>query len=70
MLFYILKTSHHIRVFEKYFPNKKRFCKNNCFNTDEFGYRSSLLYDRPIIGWVGRIEENKNWKDSHNLDLN
>jgi glycosyltransferase involved in cell wall biosynthesis len=57
------KTPHLISVFEKYFPAKKKFCFHNCFNTTEFQYRVHPKEKKPIIGWVGRIEENKNWKD-------
>lgn len=57
------KTPHLISVFEKYFPAKKKFCFHNCFNTGEFQYQVHPKQSNPIIGWVGRIEENKNWKD-------
>lgn len=57
------KTPHLIQAFEKYFPSKKKFCFHNCFNTEEFKYEIHPKRDTPIIGWVGRLEENKNWKD-------
>ncbi|MEC1262776.1 glycosyltransferase [Bacillus swezeyi] len=57
------QTPHLQQAFEKYFPDKVKFCFNNCFNTNEFHYQALPKKNGPIIGWVGRLEENKNWKD-------
>jgi glycosyltransferase involved in cell wall biosynthesis len=57
------QTPHLIQVIESNFPTKKKFSFHNCFNMDEFKYRNHPKYDKPIIGWVGRLEENKNWRD-------
>ncbi|WP_187373235.1 glycosyltransferase [Bacillus rubiinfantis] len=57
------KTPHLIQVMEKYFPAKRKFCFHNCFDTTEFHYKQLPKQDQPIIGWVGRLEENKNWRD-------
>lgn len=57
------KTPHLIEAFEKNFPFKKQFYFDNCFNIEEFNYQEHPLHHRPIIGWVGRLEGNKNWKD-------
>lgn len=57
------RTPHLIKVFENYFPNKKKFCFHNCFNTKTFHYKKLPVPKNPIIGWVGRLEENKNWRD-------
>ncbi|WP_394224062.1 glycosyltransferase [Priestia aryabhattai] len=57
------QTPHLIEAFENYFPNKKKFCFHNCFNTKDFKYQVIPKKSMPIIGWVGRLEENKNWKD-------
>lgn len=56
-------TPHLIAAFENNFPFKKKFCFDNCFNTEEFKYQVLPRNNSPIIGWVGRLEENKNWKD-------
>ena len=56
-------TPHLIQAFNTHFPFKKKFCFHNCFNIEEFKYQIHLKNDKPIIGWVGRLEENKNWKD-------
>jgi glycosyltransferase involved in cell wall biosynthesis len=57
------QTPHLIEAFEKHFPAKKKYCFHNCFNTAEFRYRPGPKKKQPIIGWVGRLEENKNWRD-------
>lgn len=57
------QTPHLIAAFKKYLPSKKHFCFNNCFNTESFKYKSYPKSKKMIIGWVGRLEENKNWRD-------
>lgn len=57
------KTPHLIQTIENNFPLKEKFCFDNCFNSEEFRYQIQPKNDKPIIGWVGRIEDNKNWKD-------
>ncbi|WP_454861350.1 glycosyltransferase [Peribacillus frigoritolerans] len=57
------KTHHLIEAFKHNFPLKKQFYFNNCFNTEEFHYKAHPNKNYPIIGWVGRLEGNKNWKD-------
>lgn len=57
------KTPHLIEAFKNNFPFKKQFSFENCFNTEEFHYQAHPKNNKPIVGWVGRLEENKNWKD-------
>ncbi|GAB1768904.1 glycosyltransferase [Priestia megaterium] len=57
------KTPHLMKAFEENFPFKKKFCFHNCFNIEEFKYQVHPQHEKPIIGWVGRLEENKNWRD-------
>jgi glycosyltransferase involved in cell wall biosynthesis len=57
------KTPHLIKAFETHFPLKEKFSFHNCFNTTEFKYQILPKKEKPIIGWVGRLEENKNWRD-------
>ena len=57
------KTPHLVKAFETYFRSKEKFCFHNCFNTKEFKYQVLPKQDNPIIGWVGRLEENKNWRE-------
>lgn len=58
------KTKHLAEVVEQIFPNKKRFSFHNCIDLDTFRYRKVAPPPSfPIIGWVGRLEKNKNWRD-------
>lgn len=57
------KTSHLINLFQKYYPTFRNYCFHNCMDTDRFWYRSNPKKPSPIIGWVGRIEPNKNWRN-------
>jgi len=56
-------TPHLIRAFNKYLPTKKKYCFHNCFNSNEFQYKEYPKMATPIIGWVGRLISNKNWRD-------
>ncbi|UOY92167.1 glycosyltransferase [Ectobacillus sp. JY-23] len=57
------RTPHLAAAFAKYFPHIRQFSFDNCFNSNEFHYEVHPKHARPIVGWVGRIEENKNWRD-------
>lgn len=59
----IPKTPHLVEIFYSNFPSIKKFSFHNCFDTNDFSYKSLPKHPNPIIGWVGRIEENKNWRD-------
>ncbi|MBH0166092.1 glycosyltransferase family 4 protein [Fictibacillus sp. 7GRE50] len=56
-------TPHLINLIHAYYPSTPKYCFHNCFDKDEFCYVSMEKPSFPIVGWVGRIEENKNWKD-------
>lgn len=58
------QTPHLVSLIRKYFPAKRHFCFHNCINLDTFHYRELPPEPNPIIGWVGRIEDNKNWSDA------
>ncbi|MGG0487015.1 glycosyltransferase [Priestia aryabhattai] len=64
------KTPHLIEAFEKIFPSKKKYCFHNCFDTNSFKYEAHPKVNQIIIGWVGRIEENKNWRDFLTIGAN
>jgi glycosyltransferase involved in cell wall biosynthesis len=57
------KTPHLMQLIEHYYPELHKYCFHNCFDTSEFGYRSLPIAPHPIIGWVGRLELNKNWDE-------
>lgn len=55
------KTPHLQQLMKEIFPNKKQFAIHNCIDTEAFSYRNQPKQPFFIIGWVGRIEPNKNW---------
>lgn len=56
------RTDHMKRLFHALYPDIKRFSFHNCLDPKLFSHRSLPKLDRPVIGWVGRIERNKNWR--------
>lgn len=57
------RTPHLASLVERHIPNFPVYSFHNCFDTDRFGYvNSSFPSPSPIIGWVGRLEPNKNWR--------
>lgn len=56
-------TPHISALFRDLYPNKPQFNFNNCFDATEFTYRPSGIHAGPIIAWLGRIEDNKNWRE-------
>ncbi|MFH5182128.1 glycosyltransferase family 4 protein [Paenibacillus sp. TAB 01] len=56
-------TSHLIELFRTMLPGLKQFKMANFLDTRQFRYKTNKRVSYPIIGWVGRIEKNKNWRD-------
>jgi glycosyltransferase involved in cell wall biosynthesis len=54
-------TAHLVQLFAR-FPTKLHFSFPNCVDTIKFQY-SEHAATPPIIGWVGRLEANKNWRE-------
>jgi L-malate glycosyltransferase len=59
-------TSHLTSLFKK-FESLPHYSFPNCVDTENFKYHAHPKYDSPIIGWVGRMEKNKNWRDFLNI---
>lgn len=57
------KTPHIIQLLDEIYPAFPKFSFNNCLDTSQFSYRSLPLNNNPIIAWIGRIEDNKNWRE-------
>jgi glycosyltransferase involved in cell wall biosynthesis len=57
------KTPHIGRIFNEFFPTKPTFAFNNCFNHLAFSYKPLPRINKPIVAWIGRLEDNKNWKE-------
>ncbi len=58
------RTKHMRQLFDSIFPGIRKFSFHNCLHADSFSYRPGAPPTRqgPIIGWVGRLEQNKNWR--------
>ena len=56
-------TPHLMTITRREFPNKHRYHFNNCINYQQFTNSQPPKEPYPIIGWVGRIEPNKNWRE-------
>jgi L-malate glycosyltransferase len=57
------KTRHLMEIIDECYTNFPRFCFHDIMDTVSFTYRPNPKPPAPIIGWVGRIEENKNWQE-------
>jgi glycosyltransferase involved in cell wall biosynthesis len=57
------QTDHMIKLIESIYPGFQIFSFHNLLNTDTFCFRTVTPPEYPIIGWVGRIEKNKNWRE-------
>lgn len=57
------KTKHLQQLMKSIFPHKKQFSIHNCIDTETFTYKQQAKHANIIIGWVGRIEPNKNWSE-------
>lgn len=56
------RTPHLMNAIQKYYPEIRKYSFHNCIDTNMFTYRSSPHgITSPIVGWVGRLEKNKNW---------
>ncbi|MDI4644565.1 glycosyltransferase family 4 protein [Cohnella hashimotonis] len=56
------RTSHLHELFQGMFSDIAQFSFDNLLDTERFGYHPVPIHPHPIIGWIGRIEPNKNWR--------
>ncbi|KOR82786.1 glycosyl transferase family 1 [Bacillus sp. FJAT-22058] len=57
------KTPHIMQLLDELYPLVPKFSFNNCFDTSQFSHRSLPLDGVRKIAWIGRIEDNKNWRE-------
>jgi glycosyltransferase involved in cell wall biosynthesis len=57
------RTPHITKLFNELFPTVPKFNFNNCLDSIQYAYRKLPKHHRPIIAWIGRIEDNKNWRE-------
>lgn len=56
-------TPHIGTIFKTLYPHLPHFTINNCFDSDAFTYRELPRLPYPVLAWIGRIEDNKNWRE-------
>ncbi len=57
------KTPHISHIFSELFPRVPTFQFNNCFDSSRFTYKQLPQEEKPIVAWIGRLEDNKNWRE-------
>lgn len=57
------RTPHIAALFKELYPSIPHFNFNNCFDSDFFTYQPVYRPLHPIMAWVGRMEDNKNWRE-------
>jgi glycosyltransferase involved in cell wall biosynthesis len=57
------RTPHIEASFSELYPHKLHFSFSNPFDIDDFGYRPNPQVPIPILAWIGRLDDNKNWRD-------
>lgn len=58
-------ASHLIQLFQTYLPAFPRFFVQNMIDTDHFIYQNARWLNptgNPILAWIGRLEQNKDWQ--------
>lgn len=56
-------TPHIGAILNELYPHKRKFAFHNPFDAEAFAYRPDETHPRPILAWIGRLEDNKNWRD-------
>ena len=56
-------TPHIAALFRELYPNVPKFSFNNGVDTGAFRPKTVEKPAGPVIAWIGRIEENKNWRE-------
>ncbi|WP_338776610.1 glycosyltransferase family 4 protein [Metabacillus sp. FJAT-52054] len=57
------KTPHIMQMLGELYPGFPAYFMDNCFDAERFTHRTSAASVKPIIGWIGRLEDNKNWRE-------
>ncbi|THF73370.1 glycosyltransferase family 4 protein [Cohnella fermenti] len=56
-------TPHIGAILRERYPTKPIYAFNNPFDAEQFHYKRITTYPRPVLAWIGRLDENKNWRD-------
>lgn len=55
-------TPHLVELVTTICPALPRYIFPNVLDTYTFSYRPLTIPEKPVIAWIGRLEENKNWR--------
>ncbi|MCD1258094.1 glycosyltransferase [Paenibacillus athensensis] len=58
------QTPHIGELLAELYPAVPTFAFPNSFDTAAFGYRALETPAYPIMAWIGRLEDNKNWREA------
>ncbi|WP_163881526.1 glycosyltransferase family 4 protein [Paenibacillus favisporus] len=56
-------TPHITALFQELFPHIPCYIIPNSINSETFTYRQTTKLSNPVIAWLGRIDDNKNWRE-------
>lgn len=56
-------TPHIAALYQELFPHIPQFHFPNCFDSESFTYLPLAKPEHPVIAWLGRLEDNKNWRE-------
>ncbi len=57
------RTPYVMEIFNDLFPTIPKYNFNNCLDGTMYAYKPLPKHPRPIIAWIGRIQDNKNWSE-------
>lgn len=57
------RTPYIMEIFNDLFPTIPKYNFNNCLDWTKYAYKTLPKPPRPIIAWIGRIQDNKNWSE-------
>ncbi|MRX74257.1 glycosyltransferase [Bacillus lacus] len=57
------KTPHIIELLKELYPATPTYIINNCFDETSFQYQVGSAPSSPVAAWIGRLEDNKNWRE-------
>ncbi|XJZ28210.1 glycosyltransferase family 4 protein [Bacillota bacterium Lsc_1132] len=61
------RTPYVMEIFNDLFPTVPKYNFNNCIDCTKYAYKSLPKHSKPIVAWIGRIEDNKNWREFLNI---
>ncbi|KGX92430.1 glycosyl transferase family 1 [Pontibacillus halophilus JSM 076056 = DSM 19796] len=57
------RTPHIQSLYNELYPTVPKFNFNNAINYSRYSYVPTPKHPNPIVAWIGRLEDNKNWRE-------